>query len=151
MDDEKDSKLPNLKICIDNTESDEEIQDNVPVHDDEELDYNEDIDSNESSGEENVEINVCLGNPKKSGDRGSRLDSKVKVQEDSRVIKSKSESEEGEISDSSDETPVEFNVRLGKTPGQSKTFLPVGGVLFLFSEQVIFSSPVKVLRLYVQY
>jgi hypothetical protein len=121
MDDhvEKESKLPNLKICIDNTESDEEIRGSTPINDEEELDYNEDIDSNESSDDEKVEINVCVGNLKKSAEGGS----KVKVQEDSRVIKSKSDSEEeGEISDSSDETPVEFNVRLGKPQGQSKPF-----------------------------
>ena len=115
MDEERDNKLPNLKICIENTESDDDKRDPVPVSEDEELDYNEEIDSNASSGEDNVEFNVRLGNLQKSGSSDSRPDSKLlKTRDDSRLIKHKSESEEGEISDSSDETPVEFNVRLGK-------------------------------------
>lgn len=120
MDEDTDHKLPNLKICIENTESDDERRDRVAVSEDEELDYNEEVESSGSSEEDNVEFNVRLGNRKKSGDKGSRLDSKLlKTREDSRVIKSKSESEEGEINDSSDDSPVEFNVRLGELSNHS--------------------------------
>lgn len=77
MDEDTDHKLPNLKICIENTESDDERRDRVAVSEDEELDYNEEVESSGSSEEDNVEFNVRLGNRKKSGDKGSRLDSKL--------------------------------------------------------------------------
>lgn len=115
MDEDIDYKFFNLKICIENMEFDDERCDWVVVFEDEEFDYNEEVESSGSFEEDNVEFNVCLGNWKKFGDKGFWLDLKLlKICEDSRVIKLKFESEEGEINDLSDDFLVEFNVRLGE-------------------------------------
>lgn len=64
----RDEKLPNLKICIDNTESDKDVDDVVSIHGTEDfqnspLEYEED--------ERSVEFNVRIGKLKSANPTGT--------------------------------------------------------------------------------
>lgn len=58
--------LPNLKICIDNTASDDENEDVVSINENEKLDDEYESSKDEESESEHVEFNVRIGGLSKS-------------------------------------------------------------------------------------
>jgi len=63
-------KFPNLKICIDNTESDDDNVDIVSLHEEDDIEEREERSDIEDSDGDEVEFNVRLGNlPKNIEDR----------------------------------------------------------------------------------
>ena len=101
MDDKRKETLPNLKICIDNTESDEDRADAISLHDDDNIDSDDSHRYSRKQRSDDVEFRVRLDKNTHSKQTGAS---------NSRTVRPRSDSE------SSDSDHVEFNVKLGKLP-----------------------------------